>query len=269
MRMSISNRPSPTSKLTPRSQYRWTLPAEITSRLGSESWGAQRAIVESGQLLLILHAPPKADSNEREHEVYFRQRDGKWLHKGLDHGERALRSFLEAYGTLLNELEMRCEQAADIDTLFSIIDRLIPLARSSANMKLALQSAREALDNDAFLIDMRDRSVDIARGFELLLADARQALEFRIARSAEAQTRAAEIGNRAQHKLNNLAAVTFPLMAVSSLFGMNLQSGLEDVPFFAFWLVFVCGLMLGLWVRRWVSSTPASAVSKQSARGKK
>lgn len=253
----------------PRSQYKWTLPAEITARLGSESWGAQRAIVESGQLLLILHAPPKPDSNEREHEVYFRQRDGKWLHKGLEHGERALAGFLDEYRTLHDDLETRFEKANDIDTLFSVIDRLIPLARSSGNMKAALQSARESISNDGFLIDMRDRSVEIARGFELLLADARQALDFRIARSAEEHTRAAEVGNRAQHKLNILAAVTFPLMAVSTMFGMNLHSGLEGLPFVAFWLVFVGGLWLGMLVKGWVSSTTPAATGKQAVRSKK
>lgn len=252
-----------------RSQYRWTLPAEITARLGSESWGAQRAIVESGQLLLILHSPPKPDTNEREHEVYLRQQDGKWLHKGLEHGEHALRKYLDEYRTLLDELETRFEKSTDIDALFPVIDRLIPLARSSANMKAALQSARESLGNDAFLIDMRDRSVEIVRGLELLLADARQALDFRIARSAEAQTRAAEVSNRAQHKLNILAAVTFPLMSVSAVFGMNLHSGLEGVPVIAFWLVFVGGLGLGMLVKGWVSSTPPAAASKQPTRGKK
>lgn len=255
----------------PRTPYRWTLPADITARLGSESWGAQRAIVESGQLLLILHAPPQADSNVREHEVWFRPPDGKWLHKGLEHGERSLRSFLDDYAKLLAELEARFEKATDIDTLFGIIDRLIPLARSSGNTKLALQSARESLDDaaDAFVIDMRDRSVDLARGFELLLADARQALDFRMARSAEAQTRAAEAGNRAQHKLNILAAFTFPLMAISAVFGMNLHSGLESVPYGAFWLVFVGGLLLGLGVKGWVGSAPTAASNNPAVRGKK
>lgn len=253
----------------PRSQYKWTLPAEITARLGSESWGAQRAIVESGELLLILHAPPKPDSNEREHEVYFRQLDGKWLHKGLEHGERALRGFLDEYRALLDELETRFEKAGSIDALFSVIDRLIPLARSSANMRAALQTARESIDNDGFLIDMRDRSVEIARGFELLLADARQALDFRMARSAEEQTRAAEAGNRAQHKLNILAALTFPLMSVSAIFGMNLRSGLEELPVIAFWLVFAGGLWLGMLVKTWVSSMTPPAGKEPSVRAKK
>jgi hypothetical protein len=246
-----------------RSQYKWNLPAEISARLGSESWGAQRAIFEAGHLLLVLHTPPKADGNEREHEVFLRLPQGKWLHKGIDHGDHALNKYMEDYRLLYSELEKRFEKANNVDTLFAVIDNLIPLARSSNNMKLALQTARESLGNDAFIIDMRDRSVDIARGFELLLADARLALEFRLARSAEAQARAAEVGNRAQHKLNILAAIAFPLMSVSAVFGMNLHSGLESLPVLAFWLVFLGGLGLGLLVKSWVSSSASSTQEKK------
>ena len=249
-----------------RSQYKWNLPSQITSRLGSESWGAQRAIFEEDHLLLILHAPPKTDSNEREHEIFLRLPQGKWLHKGIDHGDHALTKFMEDYRLLYNELENRFEKVSSIDSLFAIIDSLIPLARSSNNMKQALQTAREALGNDAFIIDMRDRSVDIARGFELLLADARLSLEFRLARSAEAQARAAEVGNRAQHKLNILAAIAFPLMSVSAVFGMNLQSGLENKHQLVFWLVFLGGLGLGLFIKSWVSSTPVPENKRQSSK---
>jgi hypothetical protein len=247
----------------PRSQYKWTLPAEIVARLGSESWGAQRAIFEAGQLLLVLHTPPKANGNERESEIFLRQQDGKWLHNGVDHGERALASFLDNYRALLDKQETRFEKATDIDVLYAVIDSLIPLARSTANTKLALQSAREALGNDAFIITMRDRSVDIARGFELLLADARLALEYRVARNTEEQIRAAEIGNRAQQKLNILAAVAFPIMTVSAVFGTNLRSGLENLPILAFWLVFAGGLGMGLFVRRWVSEVGLPAQSSK------
>ncbi len=252
-----------------RTQYKWALPVEISARLGSESWGAQRAIFEAGHLLLILHAPPKADGNEREHEIFLRQPTGKWLYKGLEHGERTLAKFMDDYRVLLDALETRFEKAADIEALFAVIDSLIPLARSTANMKLALQTAREALGNDAFIIDMRDRSVDVARGFELLLADARLALDFRVARSGEEQTRAAEAGNRAQQKLNILAAVAFPLMSVSAVFGMNLQSGLERLPYLAFWLVFVGGLGLGWFVRRWVTAAKPTASNGKRHTSKK
>jgi hypothetical protein len=43
-------------------------------------------------------------------------------------------------------------------------------------------------------------------------------------------------------------------MSVSAVFGMNLQSGLENKPFLVFWLVFLGGLGLGLFVKSWVSS---------------
>ncbi len=246
-----------------RSQYKWTLPSEISARLGSESWGAQRAIFEAGHLLLILHLPPKPDGNAREHEVFLRQPDGKWLYKGVDRGEHALSGFLDNYRALFEQMESRFEKATSIDALFAVIDNLIPITRSSGNMKLALQAAREAIGNDAFIIDMRDRAVEIARGFELLLADARLALEFRVARSAEEQTRAAEIGNRAQHKLNLLAAIAFPLMSVSAVFGMNLRSGLEDLHIITFWLVFLGGVGLGLYVKGWVAPPPPAKGGKQ------
>lgn len=55
--------------------------------------------------------------------------------------------------------------------------------------------------------------------------------------------------------IGHLAAIAFPLMSVSAVFGMNLQSGLENKPFLVFWLVFLGGL--GLFVKGWVSSTPA------------
>lgn len=249
-----------------RSQYKWNLPAAIAARVGSESWGAQRSIFEEGQLLLVLHAPPKTDGNEREHEVFLRQPDGKWLYKGLERGEHALSKYLEEYRALHSELEARFEKASSIDALFAIIDCLIPLARSSANMKSALQGAREVLGNDAFIISMRDRGVEIARGFELLLADARLALEFRLARSAEEQTRAAQAGNRAQHKLNILAAITFPLMSVSAVFGVNLHSGLENQHALVFWLVFLGGLGLGLFVKGWVSAAAAPERPQHASR---
>jgi Mg2+ and Co2+ transporter CorA len=55
----------------------------------------------------------------------------------------------------------------------------------------------------------------------------------------------------AQHKLNVLAAATFPLMAVATLFGMNLIHGLEGRPFYC-WLVFAAGCGVGVLTMQWV-----------------
>lgn len=242
-----------------RNQYKWTLPNEISARLGQESWGAQRTIFEVGHLLLVLHAPPKSKNNDREHEVFLRQPNGKWLYKGQDRGEYALAKLLDDYGSLHKELEARYQKAVEIDALFTIIERLIPLVRASANLQVALQSAREALgNNDSLIIDMRDRAIAVARGLELLLADTRPTLDFQMARNAEAQTRVAEATMRSQNKLNSLAALAFPLMAISAVFGMSLPSGLERLHIHAFWLILISGVALGWWVKRWITGTPPS-----------
>lgn len=83
--------------------------------------------------------------------------------------------------------------------------------------------------------------------------------------TAAIQSRAAEACNRAQHKLNILAEIAFPLMSVSAVFGMNMQSGLENKPVFAFWLVFLGGLGLGLFVKSWVSAKPPVRENKRQS----
>lgn len=236
-----------------RASYNWKLPAAIEARLGHESYGSQRIIQEAGQLLLILHQPPGDSLMEREAAVFLRQPDGRWLYQGNAQGEHALGQLLDGYRAALAALEAGLEKAAGADALFHILDRGIPLARAAGNMKEALQAAREAERQDAFLITCRDRAVDIARALELLLANARLALDYQLARQAEAQVQATLESQQAQYKLNILAAWTLPLMTVATLFGMNLKSGLEFTPAFVFWGIFLAGLGLGLMARGWVS----------------
>ncbi len=57
----------------------------------------------------------------------------------------------------------------------------------------------------------------------------------------------------AQHKLNLLAAVTFPLMAVAALFGMNLLHGYENEPPVVFWSVLGIGVIIGIYTQKWVT----------------
>ncbi|MFN2427979.1 MAG: hypothetical protein ABR587_16200 [Candidatus Binatia bacterium] len=56
----------------------------------------------------------------------------------------------------------------------------------------------------------------------------------------------------AQHKLNVLAAVTFPIMALATVLGMNLTNGLEERSPFLFLTVLTIGVLIGRFVRRWV-----------------
>jgi Mg2+ and Co2+ transporter CorA len=245
-----------------RPDYNWKLPREIAERLGAESYGAQRAIFEKGYLLVVLHEPPSGEGNERVHRVFLRKPEGAWLYQGNEHGQRALLDLLDQYDILLETLEKRYRQAHTADELFQLIDRLMPVARAGTNLKDALQSARGHIDGEALLITARDRAVEVARGLELLLANARLALDYRLARHAEEQTQAAMAGTQAQLKLNTLAALTFPLMTLAAVFGMNLPSGLEAAPAWVFWGVFAAGLVVGFVVKGWVRSLPPPAPSK-------
>lgn len=253
-----------------RPTFNWKLPAAIEARLGTESYGAQRVIQEDGHLLLILHQPPAAQGNQREAAVFLRLPDGNWLHQGATNGISALRQLLERYRKEFNRLDTQQAVATGAEDLFRILDHAIPLARAIGNMKEALQAAREAVKTDLLLIDARDQAVELARGLELVVADARLMLDYRLAHNAEEQVRAALAVNRAQHKLNILAALTLPLMTLTAIFGMNLESGLGNGPIALFWGILLVGFVLGLSAKSWIQATgPAKETSKETSRPQK
>ncbi|MFM7099767.1 MAG: hypothetical protein ACKO3N_01190 [Verrucomicrobiota bacterium] len=240
-----------------RKQYAWSLPAEIESRLGDNSYGRQRAIEGAGHLLLVLHAPPGPQTREREAVVFLRRPDGQHLCNGFEGGEQKLRKLLADYRARWEELDEQYDNAASADELFQLLERLTPLNRASTNLAAALQSARDLVRDDRFLIGMRDEAYDVSRAFELLLGDARLKLDYRTAKDAESHAlKAAEIAT-AQHKLNILAAVTFPVMALATLLGMNVLHGLENRPLAIFWVVLLLGAGLGFGVKSWVTRNPA------------
>ncbi|HZX33224.1 MAG TPA: CorA family divalent cation transporter [Rhodocyclaceae bacterium] len=245
-----------------RPTFNWKLPTAIETRLGSTSYGSQRAIHEEDHLLLVLHEPPAGGSSDRQPAVFLRRPDGKWLYHGMDNGEQGLGRLLDRYQKILDELEKRHGKAETAEDLFRVIEEAIPVTRAAGNMKEALQAAREMVRQDRVLIDSRDRAVDIARGLEILLADARLALDYRLARNAEDQVQAALAVNRAQHKLNILAAWTLPLMTVAAVFGMNLYSGLEAQPALLFWSIFLAGLILGMAAKGWVQQKETTPPQK-------
>jgi len=119
-------------------------------------------------------------------------------------------------------------------------------------MYQALQAARETVKGDTFLIEMRDLAYEVDRTLGLLLEDARNAIQFRIAREAEEQAQSSKEAVRASHRLNILAALFFPLTAIASLFGMNLAHGMNEHSPIIFWLVFVAGTGLGFAMKAWV-----------------
>jgi hypothetical protein len=228
----------------------WTLPEAIKIRLGQTTVGRQRAIVEDGHVLLVLHKPPGPDDRNREGVLFWRNPAGEWqVNRG---GQGALKRHVQSYAELEGKLTHDYEQAADTTGLFELLDALTPLARAAHNMYLALQAARDAIKNDALLLEARDLASDVERNMDLLLEDVRNALQYKMAREAEHQARLSQEAVRASHRLNVLAAWFFPLTAISSVFGMNFAHGLGDHDPVMFWIVFALGLALGFAMKTWV-----------------
>ena len=117
----------------------------------------------------------------------------------------------------------------------TVLEQIAPVLRTSRGLHRALQQAREMLKSERELINLRDQSAGIERNAELLLQDAQFGLNFTVARQAEAQAAASRQMAAAAHRLNLLAALFLPLTALTSLFGMEIPSGMKDVPG-AFWI---------------------------------
>ena len=236
-----------------RKTFPWELPPEIEGRLGENTYGPQRAIFEAGHLLLILHQPPGEEDLQRDVILFWRKPNGEHWCNGRDGGEVKLRQLLQSYRSAWEECETEYEEAKTAKDLFSVLEKLVPLNRASTNLAIAVQKAREHVRKDRFLIAMRDEGHEVSRAFELLTADAKLALDYRAAKNAEIHSARAEEMAISQHKLNTLAALTFPLMALATLFGMNLPSGLEEVPSLVFWVVVASAFCVGFLVKGWVA----------------
>lgn len=236
----------------------WNLPEAIRLRLGSSTFGRQRAIVEDGHLLLILHKPPGPNERSREGLLFWRSPSGEWQFSRGGPGPGALKRHVQAYAEIEAKLANEYEHALDTLALFDLVEALTPLLRAARNMHRALQTARDAIRNDAFLIEMRDLAYDIERNFDLLLEDTRNEIQQRTARKAEEQAELSAAALQASHRLNMLAALFFPLTAISSLFGMNLAHGLDSQSPVFFWLVLVAGCALGFGLKTWVLVKPKS-----------
>lgn len=242
----------------------WNLPDSLRARLGQSTYGRQRALVEEGHLLLVLHQPPGPDDTRREGVLFWRSPAGEWLFSRGGPGPGGLRRHVQSYVELEARLAGEQEGAESTESLFGLIGALTPLVRAARNQHAALQSAREAFKGDALLIGLRDQAYEVERNLELLLEDARNALSCRMARDGEEQARLGRDALRASHRLNVLMALTLPLTAITSVFGMGLPHGLAVRGGGPFWLVFAVGLALGWAARRWMlAEGPAPAAARR------
>lgn len=230
----------------------WELPEEIKNRFGQKSAGRQRAMVADEHLLLVLHKAPKPDQRERKEVFFWRKPEGEWAYSEKGAGLFSLRKHIEEFSLAAEKFNEEYKQAQTAEDYFQILEEMSPLRHAAKNLHTTLQAAREGIHDDRDIIDLRDWAYNLERTLDLLYMNTKNALDFSIARKAEEQVRSSRQSVQTAHRLNILAAIFFPLTAISSVFGMSLRSGLESAPTLLFWLVFLGGVVLGFITRQWV-----------------
>ena len=223
----------------------WEVPAIFRQRLGDQV-GRQRPMIADGHLLLVLHQPPRHDQNERRPAIFWRNPAGEWRASGDESGGTALESHFAEYHSRLLELDEQEVDARKAEELFTILSEVTPLHRSARHQHAALQEARDQIKEARDLIYFRDRTYEIERAAELLYTDAKNALDFSIARRAEEQAQSSYQMAVSSHRLNVLAAFFFPIATLSAMFGINMQHGFETEwapqPFL---VTMIGGLLIG------------------------
>ncbi len=214
---------SPSNSLIPAG---WKVPDIFRQRLGSRA-GRQRVMEAEGHLLLVLHAPPQPDEDNRTARIFWRSPDGKWQPTGLRSSATALDELLAEYKQALDQLDSAEDLAKNARDYFEVLRQLNPLVRTLANVYNVLQEARQACQEARELIHARDTAYALSRRAELLHKESQHGLDFEVARQAERQAESSHKMAESAHRLNILVAFFFPLATIAGIFGMNLSHGLE------------------------------------------
>ncbi len=235
----------------------WNVPQVFRDRLGKRV-GRQRLMLVDGHMLLVLHAPPAPGEKHRQGRFFWRSPEGSWQSNSLGPGIKALEKHLGEYERAVEKLEDAEDRARVADDYFPILQAITPLHRSTRNLHGVLHEARQAAHDDRELIACRDQAYVIHRSAELLGSDTKTGLDCAAARQAEIEAKSSQQMALASHRLNVLAALFFPIATVATIFGMNLESGLEEALTPAlFWVVLVVGVIVGLLLKASiVNSTP-------------
>lgn len=236
----------------------WTVPAKFRQRIGTHA-GRQRAMVEDGHLLIILHDVPKPGEAERSARIFWRSSGGDWKATGgQGNGLAALKRHLDGFQSTIQELDERVDASQKslsrgADELYEVLKAITPINRTVRHLHKAMQEAREGVPDDKDIISLRDLANDLERTTELVVADAKNALEYTEAKAAAEQAVFAKKTVDAQHRLNLLAALFFPVTAVASVLGTQMPTGLEGGGPILFWVIIAASIALGFFIRSTLS----------------
>lgn len=212
--------------------------------------GHQRCVVGHDELLLVLHEVPKAGVPEREALFFWRRMDGRWIQPGGP-GLDEVSDLLERYAKVIDANEELMEKTESAQDLFGILRQAGPLARSLRNMVAALEQALVQESDDREVRTYRDRARELERAAELLQIDARETMMFWQAEAAEKHAKSSDRLGNILFKLNLVTGFFLPLVALGSLFGMNVN--LPDFTRSMFWWIFFGGLLVGGLLLRYVA----------------
>ncbi len=241
----------------------WKVPELFHSRLGEQA-GRQRMMSAEGHLLLILHKLPEPGNPDRVPIIFWRDPAGAWKSTGGGAGIADLKEQLDLFTKAVDKLEDQIQQPPSSANYFDILQETGPLFRLIRNMHTALQQAREAFPADRHILNARDQAGELERALELLHADAKNGLEFVLARQAEVEAKGTKQLVSAQHRLNMLIALFLPLTALGSAFGMNFRHGLESVTNpLLFWSVLLLGIFVGFFVKAGIAREEREEESKR------
>src|SRR5687767_3212914 len=115
----------------------WEVPAEFKARMG-EKVGRQRAMQAEGQLLLVLHAPPKPDDSQRRGRLFWRKPDGSWLSNDLGGGPAAIGKHLAEFEDVIERYDRQEDDATGVAQLFTILEGMSPIHRTARNLHATL-----------------------------------------------------------------------------------------------------------------------------------
>jgi hypothetical protein len=252
----------------------WKIPPQLAARFG-DSAGRQRAMHAEGHLLLVLHEPPRRNDQRAPSQIIMA---GTERQMGLQYRwqrQRPLKKHVASFAERAEDLEMKMQEASCADDYFFLLQTIAPLHRSSRNLHATLQQARDMVAEDRDIIVARDSAGDIERTFELLHQDAKNGLDYTVARKSELQSQQSYEMALSAHRLNVLAAIFFPITALSSIFAMNPALAPETLlhtPIF--WTVLGAGSLTGLLLSRSImhkpeepSYTPPAALTNLSQSG--
>ncbi|MEI6673982.1 MAG: CorA family divalent cation transporter [Verrucomicrobiota bacterium] len=184
--------------------------------------GHQRCVEGHDELLLVVHEVPQAGIPEREAVFFWKRRDGRWTQPGGT-GLNELGELLDRYAQVIDGHEGSLDKVSTAAEIFEVLRHSGPLARTTRNLVLAMEQTLAADPENREIRTYRDRGRELERAADLLNTDARITLEFWQAERSEEQSRAADRLGKIAFRMNLLGGFFLPLMAFSSLFGMNVK----------------------------------------------